>query len=196
MANRVDQIKKVKILTPKQEKWANEFVIDLNATQAAKRSGYGKNLPVAGSNNLKNPAVMARVKELQKEVSKRVKLSQERVLQEIMALAFSDVRDLFDDIGRLKPMSEWSEQAAASVSSIKVFELDKEGLAGTISDIKFWDKGRQIELLCKHLGMLTERLQVDINATVKDERISSTNEWIESVILRGTDKKNKESVSH
>lgn len=86
----------------------------------------------------------------------------DRVLREAARLAYSDVRELFDANGNLRPIHEWPDHLAAAVGSIEVVIKNAEagdGHTDKVHKIKLWDKPKNIELLFKHLGLLTERLE-------------------------------------
>ncbi len=157
-------------LTPKQEAFCNEYIIDFNASKSAIRAGYSPNRSGSTAHNLlKKTEIQKRICKLQEERSERTEVTQDRVLLEIARLAFNDPRKAFDLNGSLLPVQEWPDEVAAAISSIKITELqsDDEGRE-LLKEIKFWDKGRQIELAAKHLGMLTERLhhEGEINSKV------------------------------
>ena len=76
-------------LTPKQERFIQEYLIDLNATQAALRAGYSKNTAGSiGVENLTKPLIMVEITKGKEKLSKRTEITQERVLREYAVLAF------------------------------------------------------------------------------------------------------------
>ena len=77
-------------LTAKQQRFCEEYVVDMNATQAAIRAGYSKNsASVIGSENLGKPNVVQCIAELKKALSESTAIRAERVLEEIASIAFS-----------------------------------------------------------------------------------------------------------
>lgn len=144
-------------LTPKQALFVQEYLIDLNATQAAIRAGYSEK--TAGSQAfdlLKKPEIQVAISEAQNARSVRIQVSQDRVIQEIARIGLSDMRKLFDDGGRLLQPHEWDEDTAASIASIEVDQRKEPGDDGeqyTVTKIKAWDKNAALEKLCKHLGL-------------------------------------------
>lgn len=82
-------------LTPKQELFCQEYIVDLNATQAAIRSGYkAKTARVIGHENLTKPDIVKRVEELQKELSDRLKITPAMVLKRLWDIATADVNGI------------------------------------------------------------------------------------------------------
>ena len=79
-------------LTDKQEKFCNEYLIDLNATQAAVRSGYSENTAKEiGCENLTKPNIQYRITELKEELSKKVEVTPEMLTLEWKKIAFSSI---------------------------------------------------------------------------------------------------------
>ena len=93
----------------------------------------------------------------------------DRVLQEAARLAFSDIREAFDEKGKLKPISEWSDEFAAAVSSTKSRRVNLDAADGhtdLVTELKVWDKPKNLELLAKHLGLLTERVELKVEGDI------------------------------
>lgn len=82
-------------LTPKQQKFVEEYLVDLNATQAAIRAGYAENTArVVGAENLTKPAVAAAIAAARSERSARTEITADKVLQRWWEIANADVNDL------------------------------------------------------------------------------------------------------
>lgn len=85
----------------------------------------------------------------------------DRVLREAARLAFSDIRELFDEGGNLKPVTDWPEHLAAAVASVEVMKRNLgagDGKQEDVVKVRVWDKPKNIELLMKHLGLLKEQV--------------------------------------
>lgn len=152
-------------LNEKQKRFCEEYIIDFNGTQAAIRAGYSaRTANEQSSQLLVKLNIQEYIQELIEERKKRTEISQDRVLLEIARLAFNDPRKAFYDDGRLKNIHEWPDEVAAAISSIEIVEdkLKDSDLPyeSTVKKIRFWDKGKQIELAAKHLGMLNEKLML------------------------------------
>jgi phage terminase small subunit len=145
-------------LTEKQLRFAEEYLLDFNASEAYKRAGYqasGHALYAGASRLLTNPKVQAYLAERRKEVVQRSTLSLERLTQELEHIAFSDPRDLFQENGALKNLSELPDGIARAVSG---FEL------GDKVKVTLWDKLGAIEKALKLLNAYPDRKQ-DVPAT-------------------------------
>jgi phage terminase small subunit len=112
-----------KDLTPKQERFVEEYLVDLNATQAAIRAGYSeKTARFIGAENLTKPNVQRAIQKASSELTKKVGIDQERVLTEEKRIAFSDIRAIFDENGtQIKP-NELPEEVSRSIAKIEVID--------------------------------------------------------------------------
>jgi len=122
-------------------------------------------------NLAKRPEVKRRVAELKainREVAeKEYRKTEGQVIQEIARLAFNDPRNCFDNDGNLLPIKDWPVEVAATISSIKVVEKRAgDDVTTEVKEIKFWDKGKQIELAAKHLGMLVDKKEVKLEGEI------------------------------
>lgn len=154
-------------LTPKQQLFADEYLIDLNGTAAYKRAGYiadGKSAEVNASRLLGNAKVAKYVQKAMDKRAEKLEITSERVLGEIAKLSFADIRKVFNEHGQLLPIHELPDEIAASVSSIEVVTSRIPG--GEPADvehtakIKFWDKRSSLELLGRHLKLFTDKTEV------------------------------------
>ena len=140
---------KKKKLTPKQARFIEEYIVDLNATQAAVRAGYSpKTAFCIGIENLKKPLIKKHLAERQREIAGEIGISQKRVLEEYSKLAFFDPRKLYDKNGEFKPVHELEAEVAAALTSIKEKEGEKE--------YKYGDKKGALDSLAKHLGLFKD----------------------------------------
>lgn len=146
-------------LTAKQQRFVEEYLIDLNATQAYIRAGY-KNYDSAGveaNKTLNNPKVRQAVDEAMAERSRRTGINQDRVIQEIAKLAFVNISNAVDlNTGKIKPGA--TEEDLACIQSIKI----KPTEFGTEREIKFYDKKGSLEQLGRHLGLFKDKAEVEI----------------------------------
>jgi len=149
-------------MTKKQKLFVEEYLIDLNATQAAIRSGYSvDSAKEIGCENLTKPNIQEAIAKAMAERSKRTGISQDRVVQELAKLAFINIADVVDlETGRVKETA--TEEDLACIQSIKI----KPTEFGEEREIKFYDKKGSLESLGKHLGMYDNKLNVNLNVPV------------------------------
>lgn len=146
-------------LTAKQQTFVEEYLIDLNATQAAIRAGYSaKNADKIGSELLGKTRVAEAVSMAMAERSRRTGINQDRILQEIAKLALVNIDDVVDlRTGKVKGSATKEDLACIQSIKIKPTEFGEE------REIKFYDKKGSLELAGKHLGMFKDKLEMDVD---------------------------------
>lgn len=156
-------------LNAKQSKFCNEYLKDLNATQAAIRAGYSpKTAQVQGSQLLSNLMVKEVLAQKMAKRAEKTEITAERVLLELSRLAFLDVRKAFNKNGSLKAIHELDDDTAAAVAGMDITEFGSgDEQSGVLKKIKLSDKKGALELVMRHLGMLTPAVQVDLDSELK-----------------------------
>ncbi|MSQ98316.1 MAG: terminase small subunit [Xanthomonadales bacterium] len=153
-------------LTPKQRTFCEEYLVDLNATQAAIRAGYSKKTAKeTGCENLSKPNIQDAIRTAMDERSLRTRITVDRVLAEIAKIGFSDIREIFTADDKLRSIADLPDDIAAAVQSIEV-AVRPTGLADDdgfkdgelVYKIKLSDKLKGLELLGKHLGMFNSKV--------------------------------------
>ena len=147
-------------LEEKQATFVQEYLIDLNATQAAIRAGYSPGSAARYAVELLNKTHVAEaIKKAMQERNQRVEISQDRILEELARIAFGDLRDAVTwgkEGVKLKESAELTEDQAAAISEVGE-TVTKEGGS---TRIKRHDKVKAIELLMRHKGMLNDKLNL------------------------------------
>jgi phage terminase small subunit len=158
-------------ITLKQQRFADEYLIDLNATAAYKRAGYkgvGHVAESSAAEILSNPEVQDYVKLRMKKREERTEVTQDRVLQEYAKLAFLDPRRFYDENGGLIPVPLLPADVAAALASMVVTtERSKDGDGQTLADvskIKFIDKKGALDSVARHLGMFIDKSEIHVTA--------------------------------
>jgi phage terminase small subunit len=151
-------------LNPKQTRFVAEYLVDLNATQAAIRAGYSKKTAESiGLQLLRKTHVAKAVAAGKAAQLDSAALTALRVLEEYRRLAFADLRGFFDEkTGDLKALTDLTPEQAACIASVEVLIKNAkagDGVTDTIHKIKLWDKTRALESLAKHFGLLTEKIE-------------------------------------
>lgn len=156
-------------LTPKQELFVKEYLVDLNATQAAIRAGYSqKTARQVGAENLTKPVIADAITAAQGKRAERVEIDADWVLRRLAAEADADVADLYNDDGSLKPVKEWPLiWRQGLVAGLDVEEIKEDGLTvGQIRKVKLSDRIKRIELIGKHVGVQAFRDQVQTTGAI------------------------------
>lgn len=152
-------------LTERQRRFVEEYLVDGNATQAATRAGYSPaTARQQGQRMLTNVDIKAALKAAQGQRSERIGVTQDRVVEELALVGFSDLRHYKVTGGGLMLAEHAPSEAMRAVSSVKqTMKLDQEtGDLVTNVEYKFWDKNSALEKLAKHLGMFVERHEVSV----------------------------------
>lgn len=145
-------------MTKKQKRFVEEYLIDLNATQAAIRAGYSSDTAGSiGAENLKKPEIKSKIDKAMAERSKRTGINQDRVLLELARIGFAKITDVVDpDTAKIK--TDAAEDDLACIQSIKI----KPNEFGTEREVRLYDKKSALVDLGKHLGMFKDK--IDLNA--------------------------------
>lgn len=159
-------------LTEKQARFVAEYLVDLNATEAAKRAGYSEKTAYAiGFENLRKPDIQEAIHLAMSQREKRTAITQDRVLQELARVAFANGTDFARVVVREEPMHMVDKdgelrQVVKRIQTVEIVDTEnvdpekraaiasiKEGKSGI--EVKSHDKIRALELLGQHLGMFT-----------------------------------------
>lgn len=166
-------------MTKKQKRFVEEYLIDLNATQAAIRAGYSTQAAKEiGCENLTKPNIQTAIDKAIAERSKRTGVNQDRVVLELAKIAFVNMSDFMDmDTVTIKDTATNEDLATVSSVKVKTFPT-KTGELGVEREIRTHDKIRALELLGKHLGMFTDKLKFEspIPVFIQDDMCDSDDE--------------------
>ena len=181
-------------LTAKQARFIQEYLADLNATQAAIRAGYSEKTAYSvGHENLSKPEIASAIAEAQKERSERTEITADRVLEELAKIAFADIRNAVR-WGR-NPIDETSKNADPNglgmypVSLIPSEEIDDD-TAAAVSEVSLTQSGIKIKMhdkkgalvdVGRHLGMFPTKVEhtgkdgqpIETNVTLDASKLST-----------------------
>lgn len=147
-------------LTPKQQMFVEEYLIDLNATQAAIRAGYSvKNAGKIGPELLGKTRIKQAVDKALAARSRRTGITQDRVLAELAKIAFADMSTFVrwgPDGITLVPSDTLDGDDTACVSEISEVEIQTDFGTKKTTKIKLHDKRAALEALGKHLGLFKD----------------------------------------
>lgn len=152
-------------MTQRDNMFAHEYIIDLNASAAAIRAGYSpKTAKDAAAwireEDPKKPKVKELVDRLIAERSRRTGVTADRVLIELAKVAFANAGDIVDfETGKVRKDARKDDKAAIQSVSVKRGKSDEY-------DVRLLDKTRALELLGKHLGMFTDNVSLDVKEPV------------------------------
>lgn len=161
-------------LTGKQKRFVAEYLVDLNATQAAVRAGYSaKTAEVIGYENLRKPQIADAIDQAMAKRAERTEITQDMVLRELMKVAFANGSDFAKVVSRTVPAQTVEDDGSIRdtvdcVQSVELIDTDKidpdkrAAIAGIKQgkfgiEVSSYDKVKALELLGKHLGMFDAR---------------------------------------
>jgi len=150
-------------LTEKQQLFCDEYMIDLNATQAAIRAGYSQKTAYSiGEENLRKPEIHRFLQDRMQERAARIDVDKDHVLRRLVDIDQMDLLDILNEDGSIKAFSQWPKIWRQFLSGIDVSELfegrgNEKKMIGIMKKIKWPDKVKNLELIGKHLGMFNEK---------------------------------------
>lgn len=164
-------------LTPKQIRFCQEYMVDLNGTQAAIRAGYSEDSAAAiASQNLIKLNIKDYISELQKDAANSLKITKEKVIAGLKMLSFYDPRKFFDENGNLKAIADLDDETAFALSSFEITE-ERGGTGNQLvlaytKKIKMNDRKGAMDMLNKMLGYYApEKSEVKTLVHLTDEPI-------------------------
>jgi phage terminase small subunit len=168
-------------LTDKQKKFIDEYLVDLNATQAAIRAGYKEKAAYrTGAENLRKPQIQEEIQKRMEERQKRTEITQDMVLQELAAIAFARATDYVsvrDGMVQVKDTDQLSDSQIAAIAGIKETQNGIE--------VKLGSKEKTLELLGRHLGMWNDKINVEGQVEAKNPFADLTTEELKKLVGDG-----------
>ena len=171
-------------MTEKQKIFADEYLIDLNATRAY-HTAYPsvkkeQTAAQAGSRMLRNVKVAEYIAERMEERQKRTEITQDMVLQELAAIAFARATDYVsvrDGMVQVKDTDQLSDSQIAAIAGIKETQNGIE--------VKLGSKEKTLELLGRHLGMWNDKINVEGQVEAKNPFADLTTEELKKLVGDG-----------
>lgn len=152
----------------KQRLFVDEYLIDLNATQAAIRAGYStRRATEIGYQLLQRPEVAQAIQAAMAERSKRTEVEADYVIRRLREIDEMDVLDILEDDGSFRSIRDWPKAWRQFLSGIEIAELfegrgDDRRIAGVLRKVKWPDKLRNLELLSRHVGTESAALDLEL----------------------------------
>ncbi|MER1204047.1 terminase small subunit [Pseudomonas aeruginosa] len=152
-------------LTAKQRRFVAEYLLDLNATQAAIRAGYSKNrASEIGYQLLQKPDITSAIQEDMKQRSERTRSDADYVVRRLEEIDQMDLLDIVNDDLTLRPLSQWPKAWRQYLSGFDLAEMfegkgDSRAAVGILKKIKWPDKVKNLELLGRHHGVFTDKFE-------------------------------------
>ncbi len=159
-------------ITDKMRQFVDEYLIDLNGTQAAIRAGYSESTAQEQSSQLlARPDIRALIEQAQKDRVDRVQINQDTTVNELKTIAFSDVADFVivkeGGVIEQRPFNELKKEQTRCVKKIKQTVRTAQSSDGAVIhqtavlELELYDKVKSLELLGRHLGIFNDKLTLD-----------------------------------
>ncbi|WP_020409817.1 terminase small subunit [Hahella ganghwensis] len=154
-------------LSDLEKRFAEEYIVDLNAGGASRRAGYKmKNAANHQKNGyivLQRPHVADYIAVLKQAQSKRLQITADTVLQEIAKVAFANIKHLEDEEGNPIPLHKLPDEVAASLAEVKTKTIEANDQAAVIErTYKALDKLAALDKLGRHLKLFTEKVETEV----------------------------------
>lgn len=147
-------------LAARHARFVEEYLVDLNATQAAIRAGYSaRTARQMGEENLSKPDIQAAIAKRMHDREKRTEITQDRVIAELAKIAFGNKRSVMEwgpSGVKLKDSKLLTDDDAAQVAEVSESVTN----AGGTLKLKTHDKVKALELIGRHLGMFKDRVEL------------------------------------
>ena len=166
-------------MTPKQQRFVEEYLVDLNATQAAIRAGYSpKTAYSVACENLTKPEITAAVAAAKAERSQRTQVDADWVLKRLHRDATANIADLFDEQGRMLAPDKWPEAwrqgLVVGVESFEEygFEDGVKRPVGMVRKLKLAERSKYVEMIGRHVDVAAfrDKVQHDLGEVGPDWR--------------------------
>lgn len=158
---------KAQVLTPKQKMFCQEYLVDLNATQAAKRAGYSvKTARSIAATMLSKVYIQEEISKVSAKRVESVQIDAKYVLNRLHEIDCLDVIDIVDESGSLKAIKDWPKAWRISISGLDINEMLCGEIEIVVKKIKWPDKLRNLELLGKHIDVGAWEKETDTGPTV------------------------------
>ncbi|EEP9808242.1 terminase small subunit [Salmonella enterica] len=159
-------------LSKKQAQFCQEYILDLNGTQAAIRAGYSRNAAQGqASRLLSNAMVKSRIAELIASRNERVRVDADHVLQRLVEIDQMDIIDILNDDMSIKPVSEWPQCWRRYIVGFDLADMfegkgEDRKMVGILKKIKWPDKVKNLELLGRHVDVQAFKDRVECSGEV------------------------------
>lgn len=142
------------------------YLMHFNAARAAVDAGYSIGSRDYGNWLLTDRLIKKHLRKRSAEIMSEIHEEQLKVFREMMNLATSDIRQLYNPNGSLKPMDEWPDDIAKCVSSVKLKVQGKGILKKKSLEVKLWSKNQAQEVLCRVLGLVSSDVNINLPLNV------------------------------
>lgn len=168
-------------LTDMQQRFVDEYLVDLNAKQAAIRAGYSvRSAHNMGFRQLQKDHVLEAIQKAQQSRSARTQIDADYVLSRLGEIDQLDVADILDNTGNIKPVMQWPQAWRKSISGVDLQELMVGDTETVVRKIKMPDKLRNLDLIGKHVAVQAWKEQVEHDISDRAAALIAARKRVES----------------
>jgi len=159
-------------LSPIQERFCQEFVVDLNGAAAAARAGYSKTRShITAHELMKQPKIKNKIKELQAKTAARLEVTVEGIAREYKKIIEANIVDFLDEDGGMVNLKKLPREITAAIESVKTSSYYDRKAKRVVNVIQFkmHSKPQALDALGRHVGLFEKDNQqktVNISVTV------------------------------
>jgi phage terminase small subunit len=147
-------------LSPKQQTFVREYLVDQNATRAATAAGYSKKTAYSQAHDLlKKPEIAEAIQKEMDARAKRIQFTADDVLRELRNISDADIAECYNEDGTFKSIHDIPLHIRKAIAGIEVKEIfagKPKRKIGELVKVKFWDKTKTLELTGRHLKLFTD----------------------------------------
>jgi phage terminase small subunit len=159
-------------LTPKQRKFCDEYLIDMNASRAALRAGYSASTALNGS-LMAMPKIKLYLQQQTEEIAQKVQVNSDMVLRELCKIAFGNMGNYFLPDGKLKPMHQLTDDEKAALWNVTVNDVGE-------MKIRMYNKLSALDKIAKYLNFYKpEEKKPEIRYVYLDKDDMTEDDWFD-----------------
>jgi phage terminase small subunit len=169
-------------LTPKQQIFCDEYLIDMNATRAALRAGYAKSVALNGQ-VMQMPKIKMYLESKMTDRAERCNYTADMVLRELGKIAFGNMRDYFDGEGNMKPMHLVDDDAKAALCSLSVTDAgsgSKKQSQGEVTKFRMYNKLAALDKIARHINFYKPDMKKEVVYRYLDKEQMEEEPWFEN----------------
>jgi hypothetical protein len=166
-------------LTPKQRKFCDEYLIDMNASRAALRAGYSASTALNGQ-LMAMSKIKLYLQQRTEEIAQKVQVTHDMVMSELCKIAFGNMGNYFLPDGRMKPMHELNDDEKAALWSISVNDDGSGSSAMATTKFRMYNKLSALDKIAKHLNFYkAEEKKAEVRYVYLDKADMTEDDWFE-----------------
>jgi phage terminase small subunit len=173
-------------LTPREQVFVSQYLIDLNGKRAATEAGYKPDTAeVTASRMLKKPHVKEAIAAAQAVGFVQARIKADDILQGYAAVAFADITDYLNEDGSLKPISQWPKAGGKLIAKVKTKRIMEGTKEAETVEIQLWDKIGALNSLAKHFGLLVEQQHVTVEHKMARMTDAELDDFVNQAVKAG-----------